>query len=127
MTWPTKIMVSMWFSNEANLQTKIGLLDVIRSELKKGPYKQKGQVVSSRLELSPKRKPLAKAHALFHTGLEEVRGDTSKIHVVHGKFQISFFVGSAMAAKCTPEGEGLAGEGWEIKSEVLQNSASPFF
>ena len=46
--------------------TRIGLLDVIRTELKKGPYKQEGQVVSSRLELSPKRKPLAKAHALFY-------------------------------------------------------------
>ena len=56
-TWPTKIMVSFWFSNEANLPTRIGVLDVIRAELQKGPQKQKGQVVSSRLELSPKRKP----------------------------------------------------------------------
>ena len=40
--------------------------------------------VTSRLELSPKRKPLAKVHALFCKGLEQVNGDKSKIHVVHG-------------------------------------------
>ena len=83
-TWPTKMMVIMWFSNEANLLTRIGLPDIMREELKKGPYKQKGHVVSCRLELSLKRKPLAKAHALFYKGLEEARGE-SKIHVVHGK------------------------------------------
>ena len=77
------------------------------------------RVVSCRFELSPKRKPLAKAHALFYRGLKEVKGDESKIHVVYGKLQISFFVGSAMAAKYTPEGEGLAGEGWAIKPEVI--------
>ena len=57
----------------------------MREELKKGPYKQKDQVVSSRLELGPKRKPLAKAHASFCEGLEEMKGDRSKIHVVDRK------------------------------------------
>ena len=119
-------MVSLWFSNEANLPTRIGLLDVMREELTKGPYKQKDQVVSSRLELSPKRKPLAKAHAMFNKGLEEVTGDRSKIHVVYGKIQTSFFVGSAMAANCTPEGEGLAGKGWDVKSEVIAGICTGF-
>ena len=104
--------------------TRIGLLDVVSEELKKGSHTQKGQVVSSRLESSPKRKPLAKAHALFYKGLEEMKGDKSKIHVVYGKIQISFFVGSAIAAKYTPEGEGLAGEGWVIKSEVIAGICS---
>ena len=66
----------------------------MREELKKGLYKQKGQVGSSRLELSPKRKPLTKAHASFYKGLEEVERDKSKIHVLYGKIQISFFVAS---------------------------------
>ena len=92
-------MVNRWFNNEANLPTRIGLLDIIRTELKKEPYKLREKVVSCRFELSLKRKPLAKAHALFCKGLKEVKGDESKIHVVYGKFQISFFVGSAMAAK----------------------------
>ena len=61
-TWPTKIMVSLWLSNEANLLTRVGLPDITREELKKGPYKQKCQVVSSRFELSPKKKQLVKAH-----------------------------------------------------------------
>ena len=43
-------------------------------------------MVSSRLEVSLEGKPLAKAHALFYEGLEEVKnGDKSKIHVVYGK------------------------------------------
>ena len=87
-----QIVVSLWLSKEGNLLTRIGLLDVMREELKKGPYKQKDHVVSSRLELSPERKPLAKAHALFYKGLEEVKGNKSKIHVVYGQIQISFFV-----------------------------------
>ena len=37
-----------------------------------------GQDISSRLETSLKRKPLARAHASFHKGLKEVRGDESK-------------------------------------------------
>ena len=74
------------------------------------------------MEMSPKRKPLAKAHALFalfDKGLKEVGGNKSKINVVYGKIQMSFFVGSVMVAKYTPEGEGLAGEGWNIKPEVI--------
>ena len=85
-------MVNMWFSNEVNLPTRIGLLDINRPELKKEPYKLRERVVSSRFELSPKRKQLAKANALFHKFLKEVKGDESKIHVVYGKLQISFFV-----------------------------------
>ena len=46
---------------------------------------------------------------MFYKGLKEVGGNESKINVVHGKNQISFFVGSAMAAQYTPEGDGLAG------------------
>ena len=46
-------------------------------------------------------------------------GSESKINVVYGKIQISFFVGSSMAANFTPEGEGLAGEGWNIKNRSL--------
>ena len=130
-TWPTKIMVSLWFSNEANLPTRIGLLDVMREELTNGPYKQKDQVVSSRLELSPRRKPLAKAHALFYKGLEEVKGDKSKIHVVYDKIQISFFVGSAMAANCTPDVEKVLQEKYGMLSrkslqESAQDSVNPF-
>ena len=68
-------MVNMWFSNGTNLPMRVGLLDIIRTELKKGPHELRGREVSSRLELSRKRKPLAKAHALFYKGLKEVKGD----------------------------------------------------
>ena len=36
-TWPTKTMVNMWFSNEANLPSMIRLLNIIKEELKKDP------------------------------------------------------------------------------------------
>ena len=72
------------------------------------------------MEMSPERKPLAKAHALFDKGLKAVGGNESKINVGSGKIQKSFFVGSATAAKYAPEGEGLAGEGWSIKFDVIE-------
>ena len=80
--------------------TRIGLPDVMREELKKELYKQKG--------------------------LLEVKRGKFKIHVVHCKIQISFFVGSAIAAKYTLDGEGLAGEGWDIKSEVIAGICTDF-
>ena len=55
-----------------------------------------------------------------------MKGDKCKIHVVCGKIQISFFVGSAIAAKYTLEGEGLAGEGWDITSEVIAGICTEF-
>ena len=118
-TWPTNTIVSVWFRNETNLPTMAGLLDVIKAKLRKEPCKLHGQELSSRLEISLKRRFLARAHALFFKGLKEVGGNKSKIHVVCGKIQITLFVAGAMAAKYTPEGEGLAGEGWTIKPEVL--------
>ena len=49
-------------------------------------------------------------------------GNESKTDVENGKIQNSFFVGSAMAAKYTPEGNGLAGEGWNITPDVIAAS-----
>ena len=61
---------------------------------------------------------MAKAHALFHQGLEEVGGNESMINVENGTIQMSFFVESATAAKYISEGEGLAGEGWSFILDV---------
>ena len=41
-TWATKTIVSMWFSSETNLPTMVGLLDIIKEELKKEPCKLRG-------------------------------------------------------------------------------------
>ena len=95
------------------------IIEIVEEEIKKMPYKLRGQEVSARLEMSPKRKSLAKAHALFDRGLKAVGGNESKMNVVHGKIQISFFVGSAMAAKYTPEGKGVAGERRYVKPGVF--------
>ena len=40
------------------------------------------------LEMSPEKKPLAIAHALFYKGLKAVKGDESRIHVVDGELQV---------------------------------------
>ena len=53
-------------------------------------------------------------------------GGLAKIHVVYGKIQTSFFIGSAMAAKYIPEVEGLAGEGWSIKPDVIAGICTEF-
>ena len=81
--WPTKVLVSMWFKSATNLATIIELLRVVIDELKKKPYELKGQVVTARLEMSPKRKSWAKeAHALFYKGIKNKGGDESEINVV---------------------------------------------
>ena len=107
-TWRTKTFVNVWFRSETNLATMIGLLETVENELKKIPYKLHGQEVSARLEMSPKMKPLAKAPCVV---LQRPRRSGRK----YGKVQIIFFVGSAIVAKYTPEGEGLAGEGLSFK------------
>ena len=53
-------------------------------------------------------------------------GDEYEIHVVYGKTQISFFVGGATAAKYTPEGDGLAGERWNVKPQVIASISTEF-
>ena len=108
-TWPTKVMVSLWFSNEANLLTRIGLLDVMREELKKGPYKQKGQVVSPRLELSPKRKPLAK----------EMKGDMCKI-----RWEAQLLQNTLLKEKVLQEKDGILSR--KSLQESVHNSVNPF-
>ena len=64
-------------------------------------------MVSARLEMSPKRKPLAKAHASLHKGPKEVGENESEINVAHGKVQTKlFFLENATAATYVPEGQG---------------------
>ena len=53
-------------------------------------FKILDQEVKARLEVSPQKKPLAKAHALFYKGLKAVEGDESQITVVYSKLQMSF-------------------------------------
>ena len=67
--WPTKTIVYMWFKNETNLATMIGLLQVVKEELKNVSYKIREQEVTARLEMRLQKKPLAEAHVLFYKGL----------------------------------------------------------
>ena len=63
-------------------------------------------MVSSRLELSPKRKPKAKAHALF---LPRSRGGE------RGQIQDTLL-----------KEKVLQGEGWDFKSEVIAGTCTEF-
>ena len=73
----------------------IGQLEIVKEEIKKGAL----QVAwAGGLSKIGKGSPWQRPMLLFCKGLKEVGGDESKIHVVYGKIQISFFVGSAMAA-----------------------------
>ena len=110
--WPTKVLVSIWFKSETNLATMIQLLRVVQDELKKKPYELKGQVVKARQEMSPQKKPLAKAHALFYEGMSAARSDESKIYV---------------SAKFTPGGEGLADQGWIIIGAICTEYSEALF
>ena len=96
----------------------IGILEIAENELEKVLYKLHGQRVSARMEMSPKRKPLAKAHDLFYKGLKEVGGNGSKIHVVCWKCR--------QLQNTPPEGEGLVGGGWNIKYDVFAAICTDF-
>ena len=77
-----------------------------------------GQNAKARLEVSPQRRPLRKAHALCFKELKEMEGDESKVGTFHAKLQISFYVGRDVAAEYTREGEGHGEEGWIINIPV---------
>ena len=81
-----------------------------KKELKKVSFSLHGQEISSRLEIGPTRKPLARAHALFYTGLKEVGGNEFEINVVYGKIQMKLFL------KC----EMLQLQNTLLKEKVLQ-------
>ena len=72
---PTKIIVNMCFKNRTTLAKMIGLLKVVKEELKKVSCTRHGQEATARLEMSLQKKPLAKAHALFYKGLKAMGGD----------------------------------------------------
>ena len=90
--------------------TMIDLLKTTKEEFVKAAYKIDGQSVKARLEVSLQRRPSTKAVAPFFQGLEEMKGDESKVMNFFGKLQISFHVGRGVAAKFTREGESHAEE-----------------
>ena len=96
-TWPTKMLVSMWFKNEVNLVTMIDLLRTVGEEQEKNDCKIDGQNGKARLEVSPQKKILAKGHCTVFKGLKEMKGDESKVSSV---------VGRDVAANSFREGEG---------------------
>ena len=77
--------------------------------------------VVSRLESSPQQKNLKRAHAMFFKALTTAKGHEKRINVVYGKLQISFFVNKGIVAKYTPEREGLANEGWDLRLEEVKD------
>ena len=62
---PRKIVGSMWFQQEMSLTAMIDLLKMMKEEWDKAAYDINGQRVKARLEVSPQRRPLEKAQAMF--------------------------------------------------------------
>ena len=60
------------------MATMIGMLEIVKNELKKASYQLHDQVVSARLEMSP----------VFYKGPTAVGRNESKINVVLGKFEM---------------------------------------
>ena len=103
-----------------------GQSHVMREELKKGPYKQKDQVVSSRLEIKPEKEIVSEGPCFV---LQRTRrGEREQVQDSRCLWQNSnsFFVGSAIAAKYTSKGEGLAREGWDMESDVIAGICTEF-
>ena len=82
-TWPTWIMVCLWFKPDVDLVTMIDLLKMVKEELEKAAYKIHGQIVKARLE----KRPLAKAQAMFFQGLKQFKADESQVRVFYVKHQ----------------------------------------
>ena len=53
-----------------------------------------------------------------------MEGKEKRINVVHGKLQISFLWTKNLVAKCTPEGEGLANEGGDLRMNEIEGICS---
>ena len=79
----------------------VDLLKAMNEELDKAACEINGQRVKARLRVSPRRRPLAKAQAMFVKGPKEVGGDESKVRALDGKLQKSFFVGGGSCCKNT--------------------------
>ena len=48
-----------------------------------------------------------------------MKADESKINVIYGKLNISFLIVRGLAAKFTPEDEGLADQGWTANHDIM--------
>ena len=118
--WPTEVLVSMWFRSATNLATIIELLRVVIDELEKKPHELEGQVVTARLEMIPRRKPLAKESScvVLQRHQKQGRGRVRNQRCV--REDPDKFVGDAIAAKYTLEAGRLAGEGGNLKIGVIQ-------
>ena len=108
----------------------IDVLKGVKEELEKAACKIRGQEMKARQEVSPQRKPLTKAQALFYKGLMELKGDGSKIRVVYGKLQILFFCveisqpSIPAKAKVSQRKAGLSTP--RCCPRLVQSSATPF-
>ena len=59
-TWPTKTFVNMWFKNETNLSTMIGLLEIVEEEIKRKPNKLSGQGGLGKIGNEPEKEAFGK-------------------------------------------------------------------
>ena len=104
----------------------IDLLKVTKEEFDKATYKFNGQNEKARLEVSPQRRRLTRAQALFFKGFEEMKGDESKVWTFHRKLQISCYVEREIAANYACDGERRTDEGSVIGMHVVSTTGKDF-
>ena len=91
--------------------------NMIQKDLADKDDQVNGETVRANLELSPQRKPLSKAQAMFYKALHEAEGDKAKKHPWCWSIQVSYCaeVGALgcreLAARYVNEGEGHVQEG----------------
>ena len=84
----------------------------------------KGKVVAN--ELSPQRKPMAKAQAMFFKAFDRAKGDVGRLDASWGAIQLTMYAtlgeqkGSDMATKLVLDGEGRANEGWTVRPGIFE-------
>ena len=115
--WPRKTMVSLWFVHGTGNMMMIEIFKVMKTKVENKNYEVNGEDVKVNLEVSPQKKPLSRAHAMFCKAFNEAIRDKSKIKSIWGALQVSYFAGvgpmgnRSLAAKYTMEGEGHVQEG----------------
>ena len=96
--WPTKTFVNMWFKNETNMATKIGMLEIVKHELKKGILQLAWPNCLGKIANEPEKKGPWQTPMLYFTQASK-QWEEMNPNINVRRIQISFFVGNCNSCK----------------------------
>ena len=117
-------MLSMWFMTTTSGREKSMSLRALRNEFADRRSRSMTKGVRCASELSPQRKPMVEAQAMFFKAFEAAKGDVGIFEPCWGTIQITMHAKlggkkrSEVAATIVLEGEGRAKEGWTVRPSV---------